>query len=152
MLEHSTTLFREVVETNLTAQFTVLREVADTMISGNVAGRIVNVASIRGVLGGERIAAYSASKAGLIGLTRSCALELAPHGIRVNAVAPGYIASETAIRELDLVKPWRFEKDRPIGRAGSPNDVARIVGALLSSDSGFVTGTCYLIDGGVAAY
>ncbi len=152
LLEHSTALFRDVVETNLTAQFTVLREVASNMRRGEIAGRIVNVASVRGVIAGERIAAYSAAKAGLIGLTRSSALELAPYGIRVNAVAPGFTVTEIATRELPDEVPWRFAKEIPLGRGATPAEVARVIAALLSSDSGFVTGACYTVDGGMSMY
>lgn len=152
LLEHSTALFRDVVETNLTGQFTVLREVAKVMVAGGVRGRIVNVASVQGHLGGERIAAYSASKAGVIGLTRAAALELAPHGIRVNAVAPGFIATETALREAEHAEPWRFEKGIPLGSPGTPRDAARVIAALLSADSAFVTGSTWDVDGGVRTF
>jgi NAD(P)-dependent dehydrogenase (short-subunit alcohol dehydrogenase family) len=152
LLEHSTELFRAVLETNLTAQFTVIRECARRMIEYGSTGRIVNVASIRGHLGGERIASYVASKTGLIGLTRAAALELAPHNIRVNAVAPGFIASEIALAEEQHTLPSRFNKEIPIAKFGQPIDAARVIAALLSADSNFVTGSVWDVDGGARAY
>jgi 2-dehydro-3-deoxy-L-rhamnonate dehydrogenase (NAD+) len=152
LLEHSSDMFREVLDVNVVGQFLVIRECARRMIELGCAGRIVNVASVRGHLGTEWSAAYVASKHGVIGLTRAAALELAPHGIRVNAVAPGFIATELALAEEEHSKPMRFYKETPIGRFGQPIDAARVIAALLSADSNFVTGSVWDIDGGARAY
>jgi 3-oxoacyl-[acyl-carrier protein] reductase len=151
-LEHSTDLFRRVIETNLVGTFMMLREVARCMVEAGTAGRIVNVSSARGHLGAERAAGYGSAKSGVIGLTRSAALALAPMGIRVNAVAPGYIMSELAESESHLAPDERFTKDIPLGRTGTPEEAARVIAGLLSRDSGFVTGSVWDIDGGIRAY
>jgi NAD(P)-dependent dehydrogenase (short-subunit alcohol dehydrogenase family) len=151
-LDHSTDLFRAVLETNLTGTFIVLREVAREMVARNTPGRIVNVSSVRGHLGAHRSAAYSASKAGVLGLTRSAALALAPHGIRVNAVAPGWISSDVVTPGGNAPSRERFQKDIPLGRPGTPLEAARVIAALLSADSGFVTGSTWDVDGGVRTY
>jgi NAD(P)-dependent dehydrogenase (short-subunit alcohol dehydrogenase family) len=151
-LEHTTELFRNVVETNLIGTFVMLREVARAMIDAGTPGRIVNVSSARGHLGAECAAGYGSAKTGVIGLTRSAALALAPHNIRVNAVAPGYIMSELAQRESHLPPDERFTKAIPLGRTGSPLDAARVIAALLSADSSFVTGSTWDVDGGIRAY
>jgi NAD(P)-dependent dehydrogenase (short-subunit alcohol dehydrogenase family) len=152
ILEHSTELFQKVIETNLVGQFIVLREAARAMVARGAQGRIVNVSSVRGHLGGERTSAYNAAKAGVIGLTQSAALELAPHGIRVNSVAPGFIATESALREAETAEPWRFDKQIPLGRPGTPDEAARVIAALLSPDSGFVTGSTWDADGGIRTF
>ncbi len=150
LLEHSTELFRRIVETNLVAQFTVLRESAARMVALGLRGRIVNVASVRGHLGGERIAAYVAAKAGLMGLTKAAALELAPFGIRVNAVAPAFVATEVALAEE--LNTWRFNKRAPLDERAEPIDAARVIAALLSPDSRCVTGSTWDIDSGLRTY
>lgn len=152
LLEHSIDLFRRVVDVNLTGQFIVLKAVAGQMVDHEIEGRIVNVASLRGHLGGERIAAYVAAKAGVIGLTRATALELAPHKIRVNAVAPGFIATAKALEEEAASTPWRFTKPIPLQRYGEPPEAATLIATLLSENTGYVTGSIFDIDGGMRAY
>jgi 3-oxoacyl-[acyl-carrier protein] reductase len=107
---------------------------------------------VRGHLGGERIAGYVAAKTGLICLTRAAALELAPHGIRVNAVAPGFIGTANALAEAPASEPWTFEKPAPLGEPGTPRDAAVVIAALLSADTAFVTGSVYDVDGGLRTY
>jgi NAD(P)-dependent dehydrogenase (short-subunit alcohol dehydrogenase family) len=112
-------------------------------------GRIVNISSVIGEVGNIGQANYSASKAGLFGLTMSLALESANKGITVNAVAPGFIGTEmvTAIPAEALD---RVIARIPIGRLGKPDEVARVVEFLAHPDSGYITGDAYSINGGLA--
>jgi 3-oxoacyl-[acyl-carrier protein] reductase len=111
-------------------------------------GRIVNVASVSGMMGNIGQANYSASKAGLIGLTKTAAKELASRNITVNAVAPGYIETEMTKDLPEQVKE-RFLNCIPLGRPGSPEDVARAVSFLVSEDAGYITGQVIQVDGGL---
>jgi NAD(P)-dependent dehydrogenase (short-subunit alcohol dehydrogenase family) len=113
-------------------------------------GRIVNIASIAGLIGPIDLAPYGAAKAGIIGLTRAAALDLADHGITVNAIAPGPIDTE-------LLRTWPPEALReraqhmPIARLGSVDEIAHAALFLASPDSGFITGTVLAVDGGSVA-
>jgi NAD(P)-dependent dehydrogenase (short-subunit alcohol dehydrogenase family) len=125
-------------------------------------GTIINIASVAGLTGGYASHAYSAAKFGVVGLTKSVALELAERGIRVNAICPGGIA--TAIyapiageisadlieRTPGIVEPWLAE-GTPLGRAGFPGDIANAALWLASSESSFVTGHALVVDGGLTA-
>ncbi len=134
-----------VIETNLTAPFRLIRPALRQMIASRF-GRIVNVASVVGPLANPGQANYAASKAGLIGLTKTVAAEVARRGVTVNAVAPGFIATEmteqvsTAL--LDRV---------PARRAGRPEEVAECVAFLASERAAYVTGTTLYVDGGLSA-
>ncbi|MBV9334025.1 MAG: SDR family oxidoreductase, partial [Candidatus Eremiobacteraeota bacterium] len=112
------------------------------------SGSIVLVTSIVGMIGNAGQAAYSASKAGLIGLCKSVAKELGSRNIRVNAVAPGLI--ETAMTETmpDAAREYLI-KQAALGRAGTPEDVSRVVAFLCSDDAGFITGQTLVVDGGI---
>jgi 3-oxoacyl-[acyl-carrier protein] reductase len=136
-----------VIKINLKGAFLCTRAVTRPMMKQK-SGRIINIASVVGVMGNAGQANYAASKAGLIGLTKSTAKELAPRGVTVNAVAPGYIETEmtavlpTAVRE-------QFLQVTPLGRPGSPQDVAGVVSFLASLDASYVTGQVIHIDGGM---
>jgi NAD(P)-dependent dehydrogenase (short-subunit alcohol dehydrogenase family) len=137
-----------VVDTNLKGAWLVAQEAARRMIAAGRAGAIVNIASITGerVAGGA--APYCASKAGLIHLTRAMALELARHGIRVNALAPGYIDTELNHEFLASAAGERLLARIPLRRLGRPDE---LLGAmlLLASDAGsFITGSVLAVDGG----
>jgi 3-oxoacyl-[acyl-carrier protein] reductase len=113
-------------------------------------GRIVNIASVAGLMGNPGQTNYSASKAGVIGLTRTVARELAARNITVNAVAPGFITTEmTAAMGEDTLEQVR--KQVPLGRLGQPQDVADAVLFLVSDAAAFVTGHVLTVDGGLTA-
>jgi len=112
-------------------------------------GAIVNLTSILGVNGMPGTAAYSASKHGVIGLTKSCALDYATQGIRVNAVAPGYVDTPIIGGDADLRK--KLDGMHPMGRIGMAQELAEVIAFLLSDRASFVTGSVHLADGGYSA-
>jgi 3-oxoacyl-[acyl-carrier protein] reductase len=139
--------WQKVLDINLSAAFLVARTVGRDMIRKRT-GAIVNIASVVGVHGNGGQANYSASKAGLIGVTKSLAQETASRGVRVNAVAPGYIATDMTAGLPDKVKETFIEKI-PLKRMGTPQDVAAAVLFLASDDSVYITGQVLPVDGGM---
>lgn len=142
-LEVTTADFRRAYEVNLIAVATLTQEAAKTMADG---GRIVNIAS-RAYLGAKNHPHYVASKAAVVGYTRASAMELAPRGILVNAIAPGLI--DTPI--LRALTPERLAQQlalQPTGKAGLPEDIAQAVSFLVSPKTGFITGQVLFVDGG----
>jgi 3-oxoacyl-[acyl-carrier protein] reductase len=139
--------WRVVIETNLTGVFHTCRAVARGMMKRR-AGSIVNISSIVGVHGNPGQTNYAASKAGIIGFTKSFARELGNRGVRANVVAPGYIDTRLTqaigeeMRELMLA-------NTPLGRFGKPEDVARAVRFLCSEEASYITGEVLLVDGGM---
>jgi 3-oxoacyl-[acyl-carrier protein] reductase len=137
----------DVLRTNLTGAFHTIRRATPKMMRGRW-GRIVNVSSVSGQAGAAGQANYAAAKAGLLGLTRAVARELAPRGITCNAVAPGPIV--TAMTD-GMPPEWRvvMEATVPLGRLGTPEEVASVVGFLCSEPAGYVTGALVPVDGGL---
>jgi 3-oxoacyl-[acyl-carrier protein] reductase len=139
--------WRSVLEVNLTGAFLCSRAAAKVMLKQR-SGRIINMASVVGVMGNAGQANYSASKAGLIGLTKSMARELAARGITVNAVAPGFIVSPMTDALSGEAKEKLFSLI-PLGRLGTAEDVAEVVAFFASPASSYITGQVLKVDGGM---
>jgi NAD(P)-dependent dehydrogenase (short-subunit alcohol dehydrogenase family) len=121
-------------------------------LRANAGSAVVGIASIEAIIGHGAIPAYCASKAGLLGLTRSLADSLSPDGVRVNAVCPGYIDTPMLRPSLDLPGTReKYEAGAPLRRLGQPEDIARAVRFLMSDEASFVTGTHLVVDGGTTA-
>jgi 3-oxoacyl-[acyl-carrier protein] reductase len=139
--------WRLVIDTNLSGTFHTCRAAARTMMRRR-SGAIVNLTSVVGLHGNPGQTNYAASKAGIIGFTKSLARELASRGVRVNAVAPGYI--QTALTDvLPAEVRSAILANTPMGRLGRPEDVAGTVRFLCSDEASFITGEVVLVDGGL---
>ncbi len=136
-----------VIDTNLRGTFNTCRAVARKMLRRKT-GSIVNLSSVVGMHGNPGQANYAASKAGIIGLTKALARELGSRGVRVNAVAPGYIATELT-DVLNERQRGLILQNTPLGRLGEPEDVAGAVRFLCSDEAAFITGEVLLVDGGL---
>jgi NAD(P)-dependent dehydrogenase (short-subunit alcohol dehydrogenase family) len=156
---------RRVVEINVLGVMTVLAAVGQAMITAGSGGTVVNVASMAGVSGAPNMPAYSASKAAVIGLTKAAAKDLAPNGIRVNAVSPGFIGPgrmwDTQVARQAAAGSQYYASDPddlaaqmigmvPMRRYGSVHEVAAVVAFLLSDDASYVTGVNVEVSGGSA--
>ena len=139
--------WRDVLDTNLTGAFHMIRAIAPTF-RRQQHGKIVNVSSVHGIRAEFGISNYAASKAGLIGLTRSAALELGPSNINVNAVAPGYIRTTRLTEGVPAEIMDRARERSALGRLGDPQDVASVVVFLCSEAARHVTGAIVPVDGG----
>ena len=139
--------FDAVLNTNLKGAFHTMRLVSRHMLKQR-SGRIINMASVVGVAGNAGQVNYAASKAGIIGMTKSAAKELASRGITVNAVAPGFIETDMTEKLSGKVKEQAVSQI-PLGRFGSAEDVAKAVVFLASDDAGYITGQVIHVDGGM---
>ncbi len=139
----------EVLEVNLTAPFLLSRGFAKWWIASNVKGKIINIASMLSFQGGIRVASYTASKHGIQGVTRLLANEWAPHGINVNAIAPGYMSTDnTEPLRKDPKRSQEIVSRIPMGRWGVPEDLVGAAVFLASSASDYVCGHTIAVDGG----
>ena len=139
--------WREVLETNLFGAFYTLKAVTRPMLRAK-SGRIINITSVSGQAGQEGQANYSSAKAGLIGLTKASARELASRNITVNAVAPGFVLTELT-RDLPERLLEMAKERTPLGRFGTPEDVAHAVAFLASEEAAYITGQVLAVDGGL---
>ncbi|HVV20824.1 MAG TPA: SDR family oxidoreductase [Pseudonocardiaceae bacterium] len=141
---------RRILDVNVTATYELSRQAVAAMVEAGIAGRIVNISSGAAVRPGATGSVYAASKAAVETLTRSLALEVAPHGIRVNAVQPGF-APGSAVSELPDSHVRSMLGRIPLGRTSGPGDAPAAVLWLCSRDASFVTGTTISVDGGRTA-
>jgi 3-oxoacyl-[acyl-carrier protein] reductase len=139
--------FDAVVDTNLKGTWNFIRAAARPLMKSR--GRIINIASVVGLTGNAGQANYAASKAGVIGLTRSVAKELASRNVCVNAVLPGYIDTDMTAA-IDPAARAKLIEAIPLGRVGAPDDVARVVDFLAGPGGAYITGQTFVVDGGLS--
>ena len=150
--ESSLQSWKETIDTNLTGPFMCMKACFPIM-AGQGGGTIINLSSVAGLFGRPNAAAYCASKAGVANLTRALAIEWAPYGIRVNAIAPGQFETDMGAPLLNDKKALRaFLKNVPLRRIGNPREIGPLAVLLASDASAFITGAVMSIDGGTTAY
>lgn len=152
LLEMTLEEWDRVHRVNTRSMVVVMQELVPAMISAGAGGRIVNVASMAAKLGTPGEAAYAASKAAVVALSRIAAMEFGPHGVTVNAVCPGYVLTEMGAdtRTEDQVAAWTAKS--PLGRLGDPDDVASAVAFLASEDGSYMTGQAINVTGGMCMW
>ena len=151
-LDYTTELWHDIVDQNLTSSFLCSQAEARSMVERGIAGRIVTIASSSGIVGAPNIVAYGAAKAGVIHMTKTLAMELAPHGIRVNCIVPGTHLTERAAANTDPATVAFREaaaKAPPLARLGDPLETGGLAVFFASRLSAYVTGHSLLSDGGV---
>lgn len=139
----------KVLNVNLTGSMYIMREVAKVMKKNKKGGKILNISSIFGIVSRAKRNAYSASKAGLIGLTRASALDLAPDNILVNAICPGFTSTELSASILSKKEIKELTSKIPLGRFADVSEIAKIAVTLCSELNTYLTGQTIVIDGGV---
>jgi len=139
--------FDDVININLKSVFNYTKAVLRPMIQQKY-GRIINIASVVGIIGNAGQANYAASKAGVIGFTKSTAREVASRGITVNAVAPGFIETDMTSKLNDKQRE-ALMNNIPMNRLGTPEDIAKVVGFLSSDEAAYITGQVIAVDGGM---
>ncbi len=148
-LDYDIATFQKVIGTNLTGAFAALQRAARMMVDAGIEGAIVNMSSINAQVAIPAIPAYCASKGGVMQLTKSAALALAPHNIRVNAVGPGSI--DTAMMAAVNASPDAMKtimSRTPLKRVGAPSEIADVVAFLISGKASYITGETIYVDGG----
>lgn len=140
--------WQKVIETNLTGTFFITKEVAKNMIKKRT-GKIINISSIVSSQGNTGQSNYIASKAGIDGITRALALELAPRNITVNAVAPGFVVTDMTSNVLEK-NSEKILSHIPLNRFATPEDIANVVDFLCSSKADYITGQVIVVDGGLS--
>ena len=142
--------FSKVIDINLKGTFNCIRHASRLMMKQKF-GRIVNISSVIGLIGNVGQANYAASKAGVIGLTKSAAREMAPYSVTVNAIAPGFIKSDMTDKLTDEIKD-NNKSSIPMKKIGEPKDVANLVKFLANDETGYITGQVINVDGGMVMY
>lgn len=141
--------FQQIMQTNVSAVFTLSREVVKVM-KKQKSGSIINISSMASQYGLPKVIAYTASKSAIEGMTRAMAVELSPKGIRINCIAPGFIATDMSSRALSNDKERREKvmSRTPLGHLGEPADIANAAWYLSNGDADYVTGVVLPVDGG----
>lgn len=142
--------WNKVINTDLTSAFLCTREALKIMYNVKTKGKIVNVASVSGIIGLEGQANYSAAKGGVIALTKSVAKEVAGYGITANVIAPGFIETDM-VKKVPQEKIAKILENIPIKRVGTTEEVAKLAAYLASDDSAYFTGKVFTIDGGMVS-
>jgi NAD(P)-dependent dehydrogenase (short-subunit alcohol dehydrogenase family) len=142
--------FQKILLTNVTAVFSLSREVVKCMLEKGIRGSIINISSMASQYGIPKVIAYTASKAAIEGMTRAMAVDLSPKGIRVNCIAPGFIATEMSAKALngDKERMHKVLSRTPMGALGDPSDVGDAALFLATESSKYITGVVMPVDGG----